>query len=325
MSGRSSFSRGLAALTTLALLIVAVFLTLAVVPGDQLAAALSEDSGGTLTVERRAALVASYGLDRPWPQRLATWAGKLLRGDLGRSWRTGRAVGDELLARLAPTLELNLAALSLLLLFGLPLGWFAAAREGRAVDFAIGSVTLALYAIPLFWLALALQQWWAVSWRVLPLFGREPPTAGLLAWAAHVVLPASCLAAHGLSYLTGFVRGATLDGWGGAARRVGRAAGIPERRLFLRLAIQPSLFPLVTWFGMVIPGLITGSVAIEWVFGWPGLGQYYVECLLARDVPCVLAMTLFGGASTLAGSLLAETAIGVLDRRAVHSHHLLRR
>ncbi|MFN7965458.1 MAG: ABC transporter permease [Acidobacteriota bacterium] len=301
---------------TLLLLTFATFAAISIVPGDQLTAVIQAEGRGVIRDAERTRLLSEFGMDRPWLVRYGIWVAHVIQGDLGTSWRSGRAVRSEVRARLEATLQLNLAALALLVISGLPLGWYAARHAGHWPDHSLSIALLILYAAPGFWLALLLQQTFAVHWHLVPLFGYSEFAVDSLAWLQHLMLPAVCLALHGLSFLTRFVRANALSGLTSAAHRTGRAAGMSSSRLFVQHAVRPSLLPLATWLGWVVPGLITGSVLIEWIFAWPGLGNFYVDSLVDRDVPCVLGLTLLGGVATLLGSWLADQLSTLSDRRA---------
>jgi peptide/nickel transport system permease protein len=307
---------GAAAITLLGLC-AATFLVLAALPGDPLAAFVPADHAAVLGDAERAALAEELGLDRPLPVRFAAWLGDVLAGDFGTSLRSRRPVTVELADRALATLELNGAALLVALGIGLPFGWSAARRPGGWWDRASAPLLLALYALPFFWLALLLQNLLAVQWDLLPLYGRTPagPGAGAGARLAHLVLPAVSLALHALAFYSRFARNTALEGLGSRHALVARSLGVPEPRVFLRHGLLPSLVPLATLLGVVLPGLVSGSILVETIFSWPGLGYLFVQAVFARDVPVVLALTLLTGVLTVSGSLLADLLGWLIDPR----------
>lgn len=317
MSARRAASQLAAAAATL---VVAAFLTyaaLAALPGDPLAAFVSEDQRVALEPSQRTALERELGLDRPLPVRFARWLGGALAGDLGVSFRTRRPVAREILERLGPTLELNAAAVALIAGIGLPLGWWAA-RRSAARGARWGSVALlALYALPTLWVALLLQQLLAVRLGLLPLYGRTDPgdSGGLAARLAHLALPATTLALHQIAFVTLFARDTARSGFLSRHAQRARSAGLAESRIFARHGLRPSLVPLAALFGLMVPGLASGSVLIENVFAWPGLGTYFVQAVLARDVPVVTGLALLASGLTVSGSLLADALAGAADPR----------
>ena len=303
-----------------ATLVVAAFLTyaaLAGLPGDPLAAFVAEDQRSVLDPSRRAALERELGLDRALPVRFARWLGGALAGDLGVSFRTRRPVGREILERLGPTLELNAAAVALIAGIGLPLGWWAARRSAARGARWGSAALLALYALPTLWVALLLQHLLAVRLGILPLYGRtDPGGGGLASRLAHLALPAATLALHQVAFVTLFARDTARAGFLSRHAQRARSAGLAERRIFARHGVRPSLVPLAALFGLMVPGLASGSVLIESVFAWPGLGTYFVQAVLARDVPVVMGLALLASGLTVAGSLLADALAGAADPRA---------
>jgi peptide/nickel transport system permease protein len=281
------------------------------------AAFVAEDQRVALDPPQRAALERELGLDRPLPLRFARWLGGVLAGDLGTSFRTRRPVAREIVERLGPTLELNAVAVGLIAGIGLPLGWWAA-RRSAARGARWGSVALlALYALPTLWVALLLQYFLSVRLGLLPLYGRtDPGGGGLVTRLAHLALPAVTLALHQIAFVTLFARDTARAGFLSRHAQRARSAGLAERRIFARHGVRPSLVPLAALFGLMVPGLASGSVLIESVFAWPGLGTYFVQAVLARDVPVVTGLALLASGLTVAGSLLADALAGAADPRA---------
>jgi ABC-type dipeptide/oligopeptide/nickel transport system permease component len=297
---------------------VVTFAAFELLPGDPLASRLGPDAAGRATAQAREALTRELGLDRPAWERYASWVSDLARGELGRSRRTGRPVSEEIRARVGATLELNLAALLLVVGAGLPIGWWMASRPDTALDRLGGLTLLVAYAVPTFWLAVVLQNALAVRWPVLPLYGRGSIAEhGVAGWLAHLALPAGCLALHQLAFYTRLTRNATLESLGSPHALTARAAGLGPVRVLFRHGVRPALVPLVTWLGLAVPSLVTGSVLIETIFAWPGIGRLLVEAIQGRDAPVVLGLTVLVGVLTVAGSLAADAAAAAVDPRPV--------
>ncbi|GAB4372128.1 MAG: ABC transporter permease [Acidobacteriota bacterium] len=301
---------------TVVLASLALYGAFATMPGDPLAPFVRAEELTRITPEQRAALASRHGLDRPVVVRWASWLARSARGDLGRSLRSGRPVGREIAERVGATVELNLVATLLALAVGLPLGWGSALRPGSRADRWGAAVTLALYALPYFWLALILQHVFAVRLGWLPLYGRTGTgDAGLAAHLRHLVLPAGSLALHMVAFYARFARGATIDGLRALSARVARCLGLPERTILMREGIRPSLVPLATLAGLLLPAMASGSILVETIFSWPGLGSLFVTALGTRDLPVVLALTSLTVVLTVAGSLLADALTWAADPR----------
>ncbi len=318
MSGPRAVPQFAAAAVTL---LVAAFLTyaaLAGLPGDPLAAFVAEEQRSALDPSQRAALVRELGLDDPLPVRFAHWLGRAARGDLGTSFRSRRPVAREIVERLGPTLELNAAAIALIAGIGLPLGWWAARRSAARGARWGSAVLLAVYALPTLWIALLLQYLLSVRLGLLPLYGRTDPGSGggIAERLAHLALPAVTLALHQVAFVALFARDTARDGYRSRSAQLARSAGLTERRIFLQHGVRPSLVPLAALFGLMVPGLASGSVLIENAFAWPGLGTYFVQAVLARDLPVVMGLALLASGLTVAGSLLADALAGAADPRA---------
>lgn len=309
--GGRAARRLLAALATIVGITLATFAALVAAPGDPFAA-LSEDSPH-VDAAQAAELTRRVGADRPLPERYVAWCAALGRGDLGRSLRTGEPVTAVLAARLPATLELNAAAFAAAAGIGLPLGWWTATRRGRRTGRRADLVLLLLFAAPSFWIALVLQDLLAVRLAWLPLYGRTPGDGG--SRLLHLVLPAAVLAAHELAFYARFARLTAAEGWHAPHARTARAAGVPALRVFVRHGLRPTFGALATLFGLLVPGFAAGTVLVESIFSWPGVGSLFVSAVQARDLPVVLGLTLLTAVLTVAGSLAADGLSALCDPR----------
>jgi peptide/nickel transport system permease protein len=176
---------------------------------------------------------------------------------------------------------------------------------------------LVLYAAPSFWVALVLQNLLAVRWRLLPLYGRTPPGDGasILVHLEHLLLPALCLALHQLAFFARLARNSAIAGWQSTHALCARAAGVPDGRVFLRHAIRPALVPLAAQLGLLVPAFVGGTVLMENIFSWPGVGVLLLSGVLSRDYPVVLGFAVLAGVLTVTGSLLADVLAQFADPR----------
>lgn len=307
------------AAATLVVVTIVVFLLLSALPGDP---TVEDESPRPLPAEYRAALRSQYHLDRPLPVRYARWIGDLARGDLGRSFAASRPVTDLLAERLPRSLALNALALMVMLCVALPLGILGAWRPRGLWDVAGGTLATALYAVPVFWMALLLQLLFAVRLGWLPLSGvvtEGGPAASRLAHAAdllrHAVLPVACLAYGGVAYVSRFVRTTLVEATSGDGGRAARARGLSGLRYVATHGLAQSAVPLLTLAGFLVPRLVAGSVLVERIFDVPGLGSLLFDAVLGRDVPVVLALTLLSGVATLAGVAMSDALCVVADPR----------
>lgn len=314
-----------AALLLLWLVVTLTFVLIRLAPGDP--AAFLVPPGAS---EADAARVRTdLGLDRSMPVQYAHWLGNLLRGDMGTSFATGLPVRS-LLADAAP-ISLLLGSTSLLLTFlvGVPVGMLQAARRGTTTDRALTVLTTTVYAAPSFWLALALVAVFTYgaatvglppAWR-LPAFGVRTPGVELTGWAGvldvarHAVLPVGILAAVGAAGIARYARSSVADVLGHDFVRTARAKGLAGRAIFGRHVLANILPPLVVLFALSLPGLVAGSIFVESVFAWPGLGRATLTAILARDYPVVMGATVLYGIAVIAANLAAELVLPLLDPR----------
>ncbi len=310
--------RLLLAIPTLFGIAVVVFLLLHLAPG-------SPGAGGPDSTRRVSSRSAEemrrlYGLDRPLPEQFARWIGRVARLDLGESLVDHRPVAERIREALPPTLALNGIALALALALAIPLGVAAGARPESTFDRTSAAALFALYSLPTFWAALLLQTLFAVKLRWLPLYGMtsdaaRPGLEGLGDRLAHIALPVTCLTYGTLAFVARMVRSGVMEARGSDYVLAARARGASRRRAIWRHALPNALLPVVTLIGLLLPALLSGSVIVERIFAWPGLGRLYLDSILARDYPVILALSLLSAAATLLATLLADLALAAADPR----------
>lgn len=316
---RYTVRRLLLAIPTLFGIVVLVFLLLHLAPGSPVTA-MGAESGRRVSARAAEEMRRQYGLDRPLPERFVAWIGRVARLDLGESFVDRRPVAARIRDALPYTLLLNGAALLLTLVLAVPLGVAAGGRPDGVVDRVSGVVLFALYSLPSFWAALLLQTLFSVRLRWLPLYGvvsDGAPTGweGAADRIEHLALPVVCLTYGSLAFFARLVRSGVADANRQDYVLAARARGASKRRALWTHAFRNALLPLITLLGLILPGLLSGSVIIEKIFAWPGLGRLYFDSILARDYPVVLALSLLGAVATLGVTLAADLAYALADPR----------
>ena len=268
-----------------------------------------------------AALRAQYGVDQPLPARYARWVGGLLRGELGYSFAYGAPVGPLVGVRARNTLLLTAVAMLLAWGIALPLGIWSAEREDRWPDHLLTAATGALLIVPDLVLALGLLLF-AVRSGWFPTGGMAAVGAESLAWAArgrdyalHLALPVAALVLSTLPMLVRHVRAAFLDVLDSSYLRAARGHGISRRRLLYHHALRAAANPLLSLAGFSLGTLLSGSLIIEVVMSWPGLGPLLLEAILARDLYVVIAGVLLSTVFLAGGNLVADLLLYWADPR----------
>jgi len=294
------------------------FLLIHAAPGDPADLYVTKE----MTAQTRAEILAAYGLDKPLPVQYLSWLTDVARGRLGWSIAHHRPVADLLAERIPLTLELTLAAFALHLLLGIAVGVLAAWRRGSAWDaFAYGGTTL-IYSLPLFWLGTVMILVFSLRLGWLPSGGVADLAAGPMSLPAamvdrlrHLILPALCLGLGSAACAARFVRAGMLSALSQEYVSAARARGAGETRVLVRHALSNALLPVITTAGMTLPFLFGGSLLVESVFSWPGMGSLSVEALFTRDYPVMLATQLLLAALVVAGSFAADIALALADPR----------
>lgn len=324
--------RLLLALPALFGLVILTFVLSRVIPGDP-AATLAGDAA---TPAQLAEIRAQYGLDRPIMEQAMIHVRQVLTGDFGRSIFSGRPVTEEIAQRLPATLELTFAALLLAVLLGVPLGLLAALNHNGPIDHLVRVLSVGGLAIASFWLAIMLQLVFSMDLDVLPLRGRMDVALGmpsrvtgfllldsLLAGrldmfadaCRHLLLPAVTLSLPGLATIARFTRSGVLETLQKDFVLYARAAGYGRVRLAAIYVLRNAVTLVATQIGLLFGALISGAVAVEAIFDWPGLGTYAVQAILSSDYKALLAVTLVVGVVYAVINVTVDVAQALIDPR----------
>lgn len=293
-------------LWTVPLLLVVSFLVFGMVyvaPGDP-ARILAGDQADAATV---ALLATRLGLDQPLHVQYGRFLGRLIQGDLGRSINTRRPVLDELMTRFGATARLALASMVFAVVFGLALGVLAAVRPHSWLDYLSSLVSVLGISLPAFWLALMLMYLFSLRLEWLP-------TAGTGSWA-HYVLPAITLGSRSLAVIARLTRAEMLSSLAEDFVRTAKAKGLNPFRVVVKHALRIALVPVVTVIGVQMGQLLAGSVVVEVIFNWPGLGRQLILAILGRDFPVIQGGILLIAFTFVFINLLVDLSYRLLDPR----------
>jgi peptide/nickel transport system permease protein len=296
------------AIPVLAGVMLLAWALVALAPGDasEIYARQYAESGRP-TAEEVARAREALNLDGNIIQQYAAWMGRLLRGDLGRSFATGAPLADELRRRAWPTLQLALAGTAVAVGAGVTLGVVAALNRNRWPDACARLVALASGALPSFFVSLLLIWLFAAKLNMFPSFGR----GGI----QHLVLPSLALGLAGAGAFTRLVRASMLDVLSQDYVRAARARGLREFRVVTRHALRNALIPACTQLGLTLGALLGGAAIVETIFAWPGLGKLTVDSINARDYPAIQAVVLVSAAVYVLVNACIDISYGYLDPR----------
>jgi peptide/nickel transport system permease protein len=304
---------------------VVTFFIISLAPGNPVDMIQSGVMSSNVSVEAYNEMLRLYGLEEPVHVRYGIWLKRLLTLDFGNSFLDHRPVMEKVSERLPPTLILNLVSLVMALVFAVPLGLYSAVRQYSLFDKVGGTVLYMLYSLPEFWVAIVLIMVVGVKLEWLPFFGMESIGAresGFfpLLWdrILHLILPAICLTYGSVAYLSRFVRGSTLEVIRQDYIRTARAKGLDDASVVYRHVFKNTLIPMLTLLGILLPTLISGSVILEYIFSWPGIGQLFFEAVLSRDYPTVMGLSFLTAVLVLASTLVADLLCAWADPRITY-------
>ena len=260
---------------------------------------------------------AKYGLDKPAYVQYYYWIKGVLHGDLGYSLVTHQSISQDLLSRIPNTIILVLPAYLLSLIVAIVLGLIAGAKKGKLLDKIIDGFSSIGIAIPSFWLAMIFIFIFGYKLGLFPILGMH--TIGLEGSIAdffrHFVLPCVVLTIAFLPELIRYVRSSTIGQLTEDYVMVQEAYGASGGAILFKHVLRNALLPLVTIVGMSLPMLVTGAFVTETVFGWPGIGPYFVKAIQGFDYPVVMAIMLFSASLVILGNLLSDILYSIIDPR----------
>lgn len=292
------------AVPTLFGVLVTVFLLLRML-GDPAVMLIPPDT--TITPEQLREIRRSIGIDEPLPVQLWLFITNAVRGDFGVSYYGGQDAMRSVISRLGPTLELSLIALAFAVAVGVPLGIAAALRRNSLVDIGISAVSLLGMSMPNFWLGLMLILVFGVQLKWLPISGRGE--------LQNLILPAFTLGASMVAIVQRLIRTDVLETLTQDFVRTARAKGAPPRAVVWHHTLKNALIPTVTVLGLQFGALLGGSVVVETVFAWPGVGRLMIQSISSRDYPVVQAAVVLFAVFFVAINLVVDIVYGFLDPR----------
>lgn len=295
------------------------FLIINLAPGGQVALPGSEMNPG-LNPHVREMIARQFHFDKPLHMQYVLMMRDMFTGKL-TSFKDNRSALLKVLERVPATLALSLMAFLISFSGSLPLGIFAARHKGRWPDRLVSLSSFALISLPTFWVAYMLVLVVVRFWRIPALgthtFGVEFPSAmgSFIDLTWHVFLPALTLAIGGVAVQSRYMRASMVEAMNEDYIRTARAKGLPESKVAYKHALRNSLRPIITFIGYLLPAFLGGSVIIEQIFGYPGMGRLTFQAVLERDMPVIMVSLTVGSVLVLIGNLIADVLYAVVDPR----------
>ena len=290
----------------LLLVTIAIFAAIRFVPGDPVRV-MGGGGPSMLTQESAERIRAYYGLDKPLVTQYFIFMGNLFQGDLGTSIHTQLPVTEEIMQRLPNSLLLIIIALLIASIVGIVGGTISAVKQYSVFDYSSTILIMFAISVPIFWLGLMLMLLFSVKLGWLPVSG--------MGSLSHMILPVVTLAAAITAMVTRMARSSVLDVMQQDFVRTARAKGLTERLVILRHVLKNAFIPIITIIGLLAGGLLTGTVLVEIVFAWPGIGRLLVDSILSRDYPVVQGVVLVIATAFLLINLLVDISYAYIDPR----------
>lgn len=278
-------------LTTVCVVVTLIFVLFSVIPGSFATSKINEKRAIDPKVLAR--IEAELHLNDPLPKRFATYIGGLVTGDLGNSFATNRPVTEMLSGRIFASFKLACAAIFFAVMVGLPLGFFAAIRQGSWIDTTAMVTAVSGLSVPGFWFGLLMMYLFSLKLGWLPTFGYGSGNGDF----RHLVLPAMTLGIAPMALLARTTRAAVLETMSADFIRTARSKGMPESRVVFRHLARNAFVLVLTTIGLQFGSMLGGSVVVEKLFAWPGVGSFLIQSVSVRDIPavqgCILVIVLF--------------------------------
>jgi len=293
------------------------YLIVNLAPGDPVTALISPEAAASLGPDWVAVQRAQLGLNKPLPIRYALWLRELAHGNLGYSTQDRQPIGHKVWVRIGPTLRLMGSALLMGLLISLPIGILSALKQYSLLDYIVTVFGFAAIAIPSFFLALVGIFVFSIKLGWLPTASMntvgKPVT--FLDSLHHLILPATVLGLAEAAPLIRYIRSSMLEVVRQEYVVVARSKGLQERVVIYRHALRNALIPVVTVVALRLPILLGGTIIVETIFAWPGMGQLAIAAVQARDYPVIMAINLITAVMILTSNLTADVLYAVIDPR----------
>lgn len=288
------------------------FILMHLAPGDPLQAYISPE----MNVDDIERMRESLGLNDPIIVQYFKWLLNTLQGNLGYSMVSNKPVLDLILERLGPTLLLSGSALIISLIISIPVGLIAGYKKNSILDNVINVISYVGISIPSFWFAMMLIYVFAMKLNILPSVGMRSigvdTTSDML---KHLILPATVLSFYNISVYVRYIRSSTIGQLKEDYVLTQYAYGASTKDILFRHVLKNTLLPVITIFGMSLPGMFTGAFITETIFGWPGMGQLGVNAIFGYDYPVVMGITLISSTMLIIGNLIADILYTIIDPR----------
>lgn len=296
---------------------IVTFIFIQLVPGDYIDTLIDPERTST-SREDLAALEEQLGLNQPAPVQYALWMKELGQGNLGESLASRKPVTDEILRRLVPTLKLTLSALSFAIVVGIALGIISALKPYSILDYVLTLTGFMWISVPAFFAAIIGIYVFGLKLGWFPVSGMGPAgqtDVGILTQIHYLAMPAAILGLERIASFMRYSRATMLEVLHQDYVTVARAKGLSGYPVVMRHAFRNALLPLITVIGLSLPSLIGGSVIMESIFGWPGLGTYSLSAVTQRDYPVIMGVNFVAAVVVLGCNLLADVAYAIADPR----------
>jgi len=297
----------------LLLLTVVVFFLIHLAPYDVVDAVTTPQ----MSAETVAIVRERYGLDQPFLVQYGLWLGNVLQGDLGYSLTSRHSIADDLMTRIPNTVMLVAPSYLAALVLALVLGLWAGARKGTWIDRTIDGLAGVGIATPAFWFALLVIYVFGYQLRWFPIIGMHSvgKQGDPIDFLQHFVMPFTVLVVAFFPEIARYVRSATISQLSQDYVLVQRGFGASRREIFSRHVSRNVMLPIITQLGLALPILVTGAIVIESIFGWPGVGPYFLTATKSLDYPVILAVLLLSALLVIIGNLIADILYVVADPR----------
>jgi peptide/nickel transport system permease protein len=317
-----------AALTLLVVTII-VYALIRHMPGTPLTASENMDPSRKISEEDIALLNKAYGLDKDWYVAYFYWLGNVFQGDFGASFRERKPVTSVIGQRVGPTLLLSGLSILITYVLSVPIGLFSTLRSGKFDERATSVLLYVLYSLPtyvaalqllfIFYLKLQNTPWQLKPGMVSDNYATLSAAGGVQDIGKHLILPLICFSYGSLAYYSRFVKANMEEAIRQDYIRTARAKGAGPVRVLVQHAFRNTLIPLVTLIGLTLPGILSGSIILEQIFSWPGMGSLFFEAITFRDYPVIMGLVMMFSVLTLLGQLFADIMYAVVDPRVTYS------